>query len=236
MRVIIRKKLAHLSNASVVEFLQQVIGEMQILDSESFVQNLVVNFKKAVNNYQTAFCLQSTVSYTAEVQKCANLALRNYVVFRDIAFDSLKSGNPEQAAVAKELTDAIGNYSFSLRDSYKVKFSRLQSLIDFIEEMNPDKLLIINAQAEYQLIKESLEAFDEAIVRRNAYRLKRKAKIITSRMAVFKIYNALVNFIEAQYVVGNFRPYQQFVIRLNEIISALPIQAYAKIQILKKTA
>ena len=95
MRTINTKNLARLTNAAVVEFLQQVIGEMQILDSESFVQNLVVNFKKAVNNYQTAFCLQSTVSYTAEVQKCANLALRNYVVFRDIAFDSLKSGNPE---------------------------------------------------------------------------------------------------------------------------------------------
>lgn len=236
MRVIIRKKLAHLNNASVVEFLQQVIDAVQILDSESFVQNLVFNFKKAVSSYQMAFCLQSTASFNAEVQKCANLALRNYVVLKDIVFESLNSSDTGQKAVAEELAKAINENSFSLRDSYKTKFSRLQSLIDFVEEMSPDKLLIINAQAEYLLIKESIEAFDEAIVRRNAYRLKRKAKIMTSRVAVFKIYNALVNFIEAQYVVGNSKPYQRFVSVLNQIISGLPIKTYSKYGELKKTA
>ena len=236
MRVILRKKLAHLKNASAVEFLQQVIDAMQILGSESFVQNLVFNFKKAVSSYQMTFCLQSTAAFTAEVQKCANLALRNYVVLKDIVCESLGSSDPEKAAVASEISGAIETNSFSLRDSYKVKFSRLQSLVDFIEEINPDKLLIINAQAEYQLIKESMEAFEEATVRRNAYRLKRKAKIMTSRVAVFKIYNALVNFIEAQYVVGNSRPYQSFVAALNRIISGLPIRTYSKVIELKKTA
>ncbi|MBQ5403043.1 MAG: hypothetical protein IIU11_01555 [Bacteroidales bacterium] len=236
MRVIIRKKLAHLSNAAVVEFLQQVIDAMQILDSESFMQNLVFNFKKAVNNFQLAFCLESTVSYTAEVQKCANLALRNYVIFREIVSESVNSVGTEKNETAKQVIEAINENSFSLKDSYRVKFSKLHSLVDFIEDMNPDKLLIINAQAEYQLIKESLEAFDDAVIKRNAYRLKRKARIMTSRIGVFKIYNALLNFIEAQYVVGNFKPYQMFVSKLNEIITALPIKSYSKVLTLKKTA
>jgi len=233
MRIIVRKKLAHLSNALVVEFLQQVIEKMQILDSESFVQNLVFNFKKAVNNFQMAFCLQSTVSYTAEVQKCANLTLRNYVIFRDIVYENLSSNNPEQVEIAKKVNDAILENQFSLRDAYRVKFSKLQSLIDFIEEMNSDNLYVINSHAEYQLIRESLEAFDEAIVRRNAYRLKRKAKIMTSKIAVIKIYNALVNFIEAQYVVGNSKPYEGFVTVLNQIITSLPTKLNSNVKTLK---
>jgi len=227
MRTINTKNLARLTNAAVVEFLQQVTGASEKIGSESILNPLIKAFKDAAEEYKAAYSLEKTTPYTAEVNKCAYLAMKNWTVLRDVVLGNQKSSVKEKAEVAQAFAAVINQYNFKAYQSFHVRFGNLQTILDSIDKLGVDKLSVLGVKAEYLLIKEARAALDEAVKKRNEYRNFRKAKVRQARIVVMKTYHAIINTIEAQYMIGAGEEFNDFVALLNEIIISLPLPNYS---------